>query len=75
MNAEPDEEVSLAIELGQMCQDLAVLPRAGGLFDQDYYHVILIRSALTVFAEKAQKDSDDKSKGWRDQMKHAGPRG
>jgi hypothetical protein len=34
------------------------LPRAGGLFDQDYYHVILIRAYQHGIAKKRKYDED-----------------
>lgn len=56
-NREPDEEVLLALELAELCQGLGVLPRAGGLLDQDYYHVVLLKAGLRGIAKKAAADS------------------
>lgn len=57
MNREPDDEVALAIELTELCEALNVLPRAGGILDQDYYHIILLRAGLRAFSIKRERDS------------------
>jgi hypothetical protein len=41
-----------------LCRDLGVLPRAGGLLDQDSYHVWLLQETLTVLHEKEEKDME-----------------
>jgi hypothetical protein len=53
----PDEETALAIELGLLCKEYRVLPHAGGLLDQDPYHVLVLRAVASAQAEKAQRDS------------------
>jgi hypothetical protein len=52
----PDKEVAMAVEMTVLCRDLGVLPRAGGLLDQDSYHVWLMQQTLTVLNEKEQKE-------------------
>jgi len=52
MDRKPDPEVELAIDLAVMCKMLKVLPRAGGLLDQDAYHIRLIRAGLNALAER-----------------------
>ena len=53
-NREQDEEVQRAIELTSLATRLHVLPRAGGLLDQDYYHIKLLRAGIRAF-EKAEE--------------------
>lgn len=53
-NREADEEVQLAVELTSLATRLHVLPRSGGLLDQDYYHIKLLRAGILAF-EKAEK--------------------
>ena len=43
-----------AIELTSLATRLHVLPRAGGLLDQDYYHIKLLRAGIRAF-EKAEE--------------------
>lgn len=52
----PDEEVAMAVEMTVLCRDLGVLPKAGGLLDQDAYHVWLIQNTLQVLNEKERSD-------------------
>jgi hypothetical protein len=56
------------MELTSLCKELGALPREGGLLDQDYYHVVLMRSVLTAVNEKDQKDrkeAESKAKAHR----------
>ena len=46
----------MAIEMTVLCRDLHVLPKTGGLLDQDSYHVWLIDKTLAVLSEKEQND-------------------
>lgn len=41
-----DDDVQLAIELTHLCSAFHVLPRQGGLLDQDYYHILLLNAGL-----------------------------
>lgn len=49
-----DQDVADAITLTNLCQALHTLPRAGGLLDQDSYHVWLIEQVLNAQAERAE---------------------
>jgi hypothetical protein len=42
----------------RLCQELHCLPNAGGLFDQDSYHVHLMKLVLEADVERANKDAD-----------------
>lgn len=57
MNRPPDDEVAFAIELTNLCEQLHSLPRAGGILDQDYYHIVLIKAGLRAFNMKREADS------------------
>jgi hypothetical protein len=46
----------MAIELTQVCQGMRALPRAGGVLDQDSYHIYMIQTVLAAQAEKAELD-------------------
>lgn len=48
----------MAVEMTLLCRDLGVLPKAGGLLDQDSYHVWLIQQTLAVLAKKEKQDLD-----------------
>jgi hypothetical protein len=39
-----------------LCRSLGVLPGAGGLLDQDSYHVYAIQETLAVLNEKEEMD-------------------
>jgi hypothetical protein len=66
MKRPPDEEVQIAIDMTVLCRDLHVLPKAGGLLDQDSYHVYLIQETLAVIHEKERRDMDaEKAKAKR----------
>ena len=58
LNAEADAEVELAADLAYFAKVCKVLPRAGGLLDQDYYHVLLMRFGLEALAEREKLDAD-----------------
>jgi hypothetical protein len=58
MNRPADPEVALAINMTNLCRELHVLPQAGGLLDQDSYHVWLIQETLAVLQEKERRDMD-----------------
>jgi hypothetical protein len=51
-----DDEVALAVELALFAKEAGVLPYAGGLFDQDPYYLMLIRSGLRAFEKKREQD-------------------
>lgn len=57
-----DDDVATAIELTVLCQDLHVLPNAGGLLDQDSYHVWLMQTVMRAQNEKAELDKQRNSK-------------
>jgi len=56
MNREADYEVGQILSLVRMCQNLKVLPGAGGLLDQDAYFVFLFEQVLIADNEKAALD-------------------
>jgi hypothetical protein len=56
LNREPDEEAALAIDLAVLCSELHVLPRAGGVLDQDPYELGLLRAGLSGLNKRAERD-------------------
>jgi hypothetical protein len=46
----------MAVDMTVLCRDLHVLPQAGGLLDQDSYHIWLIQETLAVLHEKEEAD-------------------
>lgn len=48
--------------MAQLCKTFRCLPRPGGLLDQDWYHVELIKIGLQAMAEREQRDMDKKMK-------------
>jgi hypothetical protein len=56
MKRDPDEDVSLAMELAAMCETFNCLPMAGGLLDQDPLLMYMIREVRVAQAEKAQAE-------------------
>ena len=48
-----DLDVLEAIRITRLCEALHCLPKPGGLFDQDSYHVWLMEQVLAADAEKA----------------------
>lgn len=51
-----DEDVAYAIQITSLCQELHCLPRAGGLLDQDSYHVWIMEQVLLAQNKKAERD-------------------
>lgn len=45
--------------MATMCKELGVLPRTGGLLDQNWYEYVLLRAGLNAIAEKEAKDQKD----------------
>lgn len=58
MSREADEEVAFAVDISSLCKALQVLPRLGGLLDQDWYHVALLRAGLRAFNIKEERDNE-----------------
>lgn len=54
--ATPDDEVYRAVELAQLCKELKVLPGPGGLYDQDWYHVYLLKGGLYGIHAKEERE-------------------
>jgi hypothetical protein len=53
----------MAIDMTVLCRDLHVLPQAGGLLDQDSYHMYLIQETLAVLNERERQEVEaEKSK-------------
>jgi hypothetical protein len=48
-----DPEVAEVISIVRLCQSMATLPRAGGLFDQDALFVYLLERVLFADQKKA----------------------
>jgi hypothetical protein len=40
-------------------KQLKVLPRSGGLLDQDYYHILLLKAGLQAMAKKEKRDIEE----------------
>lgn len=51
-----DDEAQLLIDLTMFFKEGGVLPRAGGLFDQDPKHVRMIKAGLGALAERREKE-------------------
>jgi hypothetical protein len=49
-----DPDVRELVEMTSLCKELHVLPRAGGLLDQDSYHVYGMGLVLAAFNERQQ---------------------
>lgn len=58
-----DDEAALAIDLTSMCKAFHVLPRAGGLLDQDYYTIRLLQAGLRAFAILEELEMEKAKKG------------
>ena len=58
LTKEPDAEVRYAVELYALCKEFHVLPRPGGLLDQDYYEVQLLSRVAEAFEEKQKLEAD-----------------
>jgi hypothetical protein len=52
MNRKPDAEVLAILDVVRMCQSLNVLPRLGGLLDQDAYFAFLLARVLGFDEER-----------------------
>lgn len=63
MSRKPDEVVAQAITLTNLCQTLHVLPRAGGLLDQDARHVYMIECVLAAQNERAEMERKRQAQG------------
>lgn len=50
-------EVNLAIELYNYCKEFRVLPREGGLFEQDAYIMLLLQYVSVAVNEKMSQTS------------------
>lgn len=61
LNREPDEEAALAIQLAVLCRELHVLPRAGGVLDQDPYELKLLQAGLMGLSKKDQKEAANRA--------------
>jgi hypothetical protein len=70
MKRPADREVQMAIEMTLLCRDLGVLPQAGGLLDQDAYHVWLLQETLGVLNEAEHREVEKQ----RSQARVAGRR-
>lgn len=57
----PSDDADLALELAMFAEH-GILPRAGGIFDQDNWHVMLIKAGLAAFAEKREQDNKRNAK-------------
>lgn len=55
-----EDDVIQAIELTDLCKALHVLPRSGGLLDQDPIDIRMLKAGLRAFAMKENKDAKDK---------------
>lgn len=62
MSREPDDEVAFAVDLAGLCRALGVLPRSGGILDQDWYHIALLKAAIRAFNIKEDRDAKDAAK-------------
>jgi hypothetical protein len=56
MDRKPDWEVAGILSMVRMCQGLNVLPKAGGLLDQDSYFVFLLEQVMIADQEKQELD-------------------
>jgi hypothetical protein len=60
MNRTPESDAEpRAIEMASLCKTLHTLPRAGGLYDQDWYHVALLKAGLYAIGKKEQRDQKE----------------
>lgn len=67
LNRKPDEDVAQALALAYMCKEFNCLPNAGGLLDQDAYHVWIMEQVATAQGERHEKER--KSAEARQRMK------
>lgn len=61
LNREPDEEAAVAIRLAALCRELHVLPRAGGVFDQDPYELRLLEAGLAGLAKLDRRRAQERA--------------
>ncbi len=61
--AKPSSEVLGAIELTQLCRVFNVLPRAGGLLDQDAQTVVKIQMVLIAEMKLAEEEAKKAKRG------------
>jgi hypothetical protein len=57
LSREPDLETSLAIDIAALCKEYRVLPKAGGLLDQDPYYVLVLKAYTLAINEKVRRES------------------
>jgi hypothetical protein len=50
------KEVAHAVEMTDLCQNLNVLPYAGGLFEQPWIVVEMMRMIIKAKSEKAERE-------------------
>lgn len=62
----------MAVEMTTLCRELGVLPRAGGLLEQDSYHVWLMQETIAVLNEKERIDVEKRTAEARSKAKVAG---
>jgi hypothetical protein len=55
-----EEDVIQTIELVDLCRTLHVLPRPGGLLDQDPVDIRMLKAGLRALALKENKNANDK---------------
>jgi hypothetical protein len=55
-----DDDVAYAVYITQLCQELHCLPSAGGLLDQDSYHVWMMGKVIDAQNERRAKDNKKK---------------
>lgn len=63
MNRYTDDEVELAIELTFMCREFNVLPQPGGLLDQDYYLIRLLKAGVHGIGKLEERKRKPDQKG------------
>ena len=73
MNKKPDPETSFIISLWSDCREFKVLPRSGGLLDQDAYYVLGMRLVDEAVAER-DKHNANRPEGHKPQNKGQGGR-
>jgi len=56
LDAKADHEVAFAMDMYSLCKQFKVLPRAGGLLDQDYYHIVLLRGVTRAVAIREERE-------------------
>jgi hypothetical protein len=57
---EGDFEVQLALEIAGLCETYGVLPRAGGLLDQDSYHVYMMRAVQSAKQKRQEREQTER---------------